>query len=70
VARAPIVRAESATWVYVRIAADRFERRELRDARVIDRGWFAKSGFDDSDVIVVAGAASLLAAERGPVEVE
>ena len=70
VPRAAIVRVESSTWVYVRIAADRFERRELRDARVIDRGWFAKSGFVDSDVIVVAGAASLLAAERGPVEVE
>lgn len=67
---AAIIRTENAMWVYVRTGADTFERRVLQGARAIDRGWFAPAGFAAGDMIVTDGAASLLAAERGPVEAE
>jgi hypothetical protein len=67
---AAIIRTENAMWVYVRKSADTFERRGVQGGRAIDRGWFAPTGFSSGDVIVTDGAASLLAAERGPVEVE
>lgn len=67
---AAIIRAENTMWVYVRTGADTFERRSVQGARAIDRGWFAPTGFAAGDMIVTEGAASLLAAERGPVEAE
>jgi hypothetical protein len=67
---AAIIRTENAMWVYVRTGPDTFERRSVQSARAIDNGWFAPTGFASGDMIVTEGAASLLAAERGPVEAE
>jgi hypothetical protein len=67
---AAIIRTENAMWVYARVGADVFERRAVQGAHAIDRGWFAPAGFAAGDMIVTDGAASLLAAERGPVEAE
>ncbi|GAM98964.1 RND efflux system, membrane fusion protein CmeA [alpha proteobacterium U9-1i] len=67
---AAIIRTENAMWVYVRTGADTFERRAVLGARAIDRGWFVSEGVAAGDMIVTEGAASLLAAERGPVEAE
>lgn len=67
---AAIIRTENAIWVYVRTGADVFERRAVQGAHAIDRGWFVSMGFAAGDMIVTEGAASLLAAECGPVEAE
>lgn len=67
---AAIVRADNAMWVYVRASEGIFQRRAVEGARAIDRGWFAPTGFAANDMIVTDGAASLLAAERGPASAE
>jgi hypothetical protein len=67
---AALVRADNSVWVYVKIGADVFERRDVSAGRAVTGGWFVADGFTTQDEIVVDGATSLLAAERGPVEAE
>ena len=68
--RGAIIRSGEALQVYVRTAADRFEKRDVIGARPIGEGWLAPAGFAVGDMIVSEGAASVMAAERGPVEAE
>ncbi|MEZ5559738.1 MAG: hypothetical protein R3E86_14495 [Pseudomonadales bacterium] len=63
--RSAVVRVDGSSWVYLRTADSTFQRRVLKDARVIDDGWFARQGFEPGDVVVVAGAESLYAVESG-----
>ena len=62
--RDALVRVGQAVWVYVRARGDVFERRQVIGARPIAGGWFVKNGFRAGEMVAVAGAASLLAAEQ------
>jgi hypothetical protein len=68
--RGALIRSGESLWAYVRTADDAFERREVVGAHAIEQGWFAPSGFAAGEIVVSEGAASLMAAERGPVEAE
>lgn len=68
--REAIVRVAGAPWVYVVAGDNRFVRKEIAGGRPIDSGWFVASGFKAGDSIVIDGAGSLLAVERGPEESE
>lgn len=65
-----LIRADGAVLVYVRTGKDTFERRDVGAGRPVAKGWFISDGFAAGDQVVIDGAASLLAAERGPVEAE
>lgn len=67
---AALVRAGNSVWVYVKLAADRFEKRDVSAGRPLGDNWFVAGGFEGNEQIVVEGSASVLAAERGPVEAE
>jgi len=62
--RAALVRTDGATWAYLQVADDRFERREVAGGRVVDAGWFLGSGFRAGERVVDHGSGSLLAVER------
>jgi len=62
--RSALVRTDGATWAYLQVADDRFERREVTGGRVVDAGWFLGSGFQAGERVVDHGAGSLLAVER------
>jgi len=61
--REAVVRHEGKAWVYVRIAADRFVRREVLLDGSAAGGWFQRSGFSPGDKVVAAGAQLLLSEE-------
>ncbi len=61
-----VLHREGALWVYVKISADRFERRRLEDAVPVTGGLFVPTGLHAGQIIVTRGAASLLAAELAP----
>lgn len=65
-----LIRANNRLWVYVRAADGSFQKRALEGARPVAGGWFAPSGFSDGEMIVVEGAASVFAADSGPVAAE
>ena len=67
---AALVRTNNSVFVYVRTGADIFERRNVGAGRATVDGWFVTEGFAVGDEVVVAGAGSLLAVERGPAEAE
>jgi hypothetical protein len=67
---AALVRTDSSVFVYVKSAADVFERRDVGTGRATASGWFITDGFAAGDEIVNEGAGSLLAVERGPAEAE
>jgi hypothetical protein len=64
VPRSAIVRWQGSQWVYVARGAS-FERVELVDGRSVEDGWFVPDGLKAADRVVVAGAGTLLAIERG-----
>ncbi len=68
--RSALLRSGGSVSVYVRTARDTFQPREVVGARSITQGWFVTEGFTSGEMIVSEGAASLLAADRGPVEAE
>jgi hypothetical protein len=65
-----LIRADGAVLVYVKTGDDTFVRREVGAGRAVADGWFISEGFAASDQVVIDGAASLLAAEHGPIEAE
>ncbi|MBL8550125.1 MAG: hypothetical protein JNJ73_09065 [Hyphomonadaceae bacterium] len=65
-----LIRTDNSVWVYVKTGAGAFERRDVARGRALQDGWFVAQGFAAGDQIVVDGATSLLAAERGPTEAE
>lgn len=69
VPEAALVRIDQGVWIYVRTGAETFERRNIGEGHAITAGWFVEQGVTSGEQIVVEGAASLLAAERGPAEV-
>lgn len=65
VSRDAVVRWHGGAWVYRRTAAETFERVELADGRPVAGGWFVPAGIAAGDAIVVRGAGTLLAIDRG-----
>lgn len=65
-----LVRTDGGVFAYVQSDGEHFERRDVSTGRPVSGGWFTKDGLAASDHVVVAGAASLLAAETGPAEAE
>jgi hypothetical protein len=65
-----LIRADGAVLVYVKTGDDTFARRDVGAGRAVAHGWFISEGFAAGDQVVIDGAASLLAAEHGPIEAE
>jgi hypothetical protein len=65
-----LLRTENSVWVYLKTGEDTFERRDVGAGRAVPDGWFIAEGVAAGDQVVTEGAASLLAAEQGPVEAE
>ncbi len=62
--RSALVRADGATWAYLRVADDEFLRRQVVEPTMRADGWFVATGFAAGDEVVSQGAGSLLAVER------
>lgn len=60
-----VVRWRGGLWAYKSGGPETFERTELVDARAITGGWFVKTGLAAGDRVVVRGAETLLAVDRG-----
>lgn len=65
VPRAAVIRWRGGVWVYRRTGAETFQRVELVDARPTAGGWFVSAGMSAGDQVVVSGAGTLLAIDRG-----
>lgn len=65
-----LIRADNSVWVYVKTGEDTFQRRDVGAGRAVGADWFITEGLKPGESVVVDGASSLLAAERGPVEAE
>lgn len=65
-----LLRTENSVWVYIKTGEDAFVRRDVGAGRAVPDGWFVAEGVAAGDQVVVEGAASLLAADQGPVEAE
>lgn len=63
--RAALVRLDGRAWAYVRTGEGSFVRRAVDDGRPVDAGWFVTRGFAPGTTVVVRGAGSLVAVERG-----
>jgi hypothetical protein len=61
-----VLHREGALWAYVKIAANRFERRRLAGVVSLPDAVFATTGVRVGEAVVTRGAASLLAAELAP----
>jgi len=66
---AAVLHREGAQWCYVRIDAERFERRALEQAVPLPQGLFIADAVREGELIVVRGAASILAAELAAANV-
>ena len=64
VPRGALLRQHGDVFVYV-ASGDRFERHVLTAARPVADGWFTKIDVKPGDMVVTAGAGTLLAAENG-----
>ena len=62
--RSALVRMNAATWAYVRVSKESFERRPVTGARQIEQGWFVTQGFAPGEEVATAGAGALIAAEH------
>jgi hypothetical protein len=63
--RSAVIRFEGSDWAYVRLDADRFERRLAASPTPVADGLFTDQGFQPGDQVVSQGAAELFAIERG-----
>jgi len=63
--RSSLVRMNGATWAWVRESPERFVRREVTPARLLEDGWLVTTGFQVDDTVVEQGAGALLAIELG-----
>jgi hypothetical protein len=66
--QAALLRSQGKTWVYVRTAAEVFQRRPVEDARTEAGGLFVPGGFKPGEQVVTHGAAALFAAETNTGE--
>ena len=62
--RESLIRFEGSTWAYLQRGAERFIRREVREPRLLEQGWFVSAAFAPGDEVVTTGSGSLLAVER------
>ena len=65
VPRDAVLRWRGGLWVYRRTGPETFERTEITGARPIAAGWFVKTGLRGGDRVVVRGAETLMAIDRG-----
>lgn len=63
VPRSAVIRFGGKMWVYLEISPDKFSRKELAEARPLDKGWFVVRGFEPGEKVVVAGGELLLSEE-------
>lgn len=68
--RESLIRFEGGTWAYLQRGAQRFVRREVREPRLLEEGWFVSTAFAPGDDVVTAGSGSLLAVERADEAIE
>jgi hypothetical protein len=61
--RAALLRSGGETWVYVRTAAESFQRKPVEDGAAVPAGLFVSSGLKPGEQVVTTGAAALFAAE-------
>jgi len=61
--RNAIVRFNGATWVYLQMGEDTFERTEVGLVRPLLDGWFVREGLKPDAKIVITGAEQLLSEE-------
>lgn len=62
--RDSLIRIDGGTWVHLQRGGDRFIRREVRERRLLEQGWFVSSSFAAGDNVVTTGSGSLFAVER------
>jgi hypothetical protein len=60
---AAVLRHEGRGWVYLQTADDEFTRHEVPLDRLTGTGWFVTGGLATTNVVVTAGAATILSAE-------
>lgn len=65
-----LLRSGGVMSIYVKTGPETFEQRTVEGGHASVGGWFVSTGFAATDQIVTGGAASLLAAEAGPVAAE
>jgi hypothetical protein len=65
-----LVRSGGDVIVYVKTGDETFERRDVGRGRTTPGGWFVADSVKAGDLVVTEGAASVAAAEAGPVEAE
>lgn len=63
VPRDAILRAEGVDWVYLRVAPDKFTRREIKPDEITTQGWFVNAGLKPGDTVVTSAAQDLLSEE-------
>ena len=61
--RSAVVRYIGATWVYVQVGDDTFERREISLVSPLADGWFVREGLKPGDKVVTAAAQQILSEE-------
>jgi len=60
---AAVLRHAGLGWVYVQTAPEAFTRREVPLDRLTETGWFVTGGFSATNVVVSAGAQTVLSTE-------
>lgn len=65
VPRDAVLRWRGGLWAYRQETPEAFARTELVDARAVGDGWFVPAGLSAGDRVVVGGAGTLLAIDRG-----
>ena len=65
VPRDAVLRWRGGLWAYRQETPEAFARTELVNARAVADGWFVPAGFSAGDRVVVGGAGTLLAIDRG-----
>ena len=63
VPRDAVLRAQGENWVYVRIAPDKFSRREIKIDQVTDKGLFVVEDLKPGSTVVTTAAQELLSEE-------
>jgi hypothetical protein len=61
--RSAIVRFNGATWVYLQIQDEEFQRQEVTLDEPLENGWFVESGLKPQDKVVTTGGQQLLSEE-------
>jgi biotin carboxyl carrier protein len=66
-----LVRFGGKTWVYVRSGAELFSRREVREAKPVEKGFFVAAGLAPGEPVVVVGTQMVLSEElKAQIQIE